>query len=118
MGGVCVRQRVFLRRPRFTGKAGLLEGSKRRVAHTREVAQTADPPKGSLTVKTSAILGVVWAGVFGWNASVAYLLPSELFVLLLCGLAVGFVLTVVVLQWTLALAKMNPAGSKDVSMLR
>ena len=72
--------------------------------------------KPSLTVKNSAILGVIWSGVFGWTALASYLLASQLFVLALTGLSVGFVLTVVELWWAYSLAKLRTSGDLQMGM--
>ncbi len=64
----------------------------------------------SVTVKVSAILAVVWGGLFAYEGFAGVLLPGQLFVLAALGLVLGAILTVAVLWFGLRFAEVVSGG--------
>ena len=63
-------------------------------------------------MKVSAILGVVWGGLFAYEGFAGVLLPGQLFLLAALGLVLGAVLTVAVLWFGVRFAEVALAGGE------
>ena len=61
-------------------------------------------------MKVSAILGVVWGGLFAYEGFAGVLLPGQLFLLAALGLVLGAVLTVAVLWFGVRFAEVVVGG--------
>ncbi len=64
----------------------------------------------SVTVKVSAILAVVWGGLFAYEGFAGLLVPGQLFLLAALGLVLGAMLTVAVLWFGLRFAEVVVGG--------
>ncbi len=66
---------------------------------------TIEKDANKLKINTSTILGVMWAGLFGYQAFASYMMPEQLFFLVALGLIVGTVLTIAILMYGLKIAE-------------
>lgn len=76
------------------------------------MAETKSPAAAArkLTIRTTALVGAIWTGVFGFSIALGYLMPDQIFALLALGLVLGAGLTVAVLWFTLKLAEIVVGG--------
>ena len=76
-------------------------------------AKGGGPGKGpSVTGRVSAILGVVWGGLFAYEGFAGVLLPGQLFLPAALGLVLGALLTLAVLWFGLRFAEVAVAGGE------
>ncbi|HEX9709413.1 MAG TPA: hypothetical protein VGB42_05545 [Candidatus Thermoplasmatota archaeon] len=68
----------------------------------------------TLTIRTTSIITAIWSGVMGLGFAAQYLLPEQLFALLVLALALGAVLTALTFWFTLSLAEVVLDGGGDV----
>jgi len=65
---------------------------------------------GKVTVKISGILGVIWGGLFRYEGFAYLILPEHLYILVLVGPGLGFLLTIAVLVFALKFTKAVRSG--------
>lgn len=73
---------------------------------------TIEKGANKLKINTAAILGVIWAGLFGYQAFASYMMPEQLFILVVLGLVVGTVLTIAILMYGLKIAEIWARASR------
>ena len=74
------------------------------------MAAPVPPSPSSLTARTTAIITAIWTGIMGFAFASSYLMPDQLFMLLVIALTLGAALTALTLYFTFRLAQVVGGG--------